>query len=223
MDLIEHYLPRFQFGETHTCLIAAPPEAVLDAVARYRPEQDLIYRLMIALRVLPSRLLGPSRKTFGFDAFTLLERTDTALIYGLVGRFWRLDFGLKPIADRAAFLACDRSDVAKLGLGFAVARDQRGMTRLVTRTCVFCPDLTTRLRFTPYWLLIRPVSGLLRRRMLALIRAAAERVADGPAPAGALSDEVDAGSAQERASKQGLRAAHDCNAIGHGSSAARNP
>ena len=35
----------------------------------------------------------------------------------------------------------------------------------------------------------------------------------------ALSDEVDTGSAQESAPKQGLRAVFDCNAIGHGSSA----
>jgi hypothetical protein len=32
---------------------------------------------------------------------------------------------------------------------------------------VFCPDRASRLRFTPYWLAIRPVSGLIRRRLLA--------------------------------------------------------
>ncbi len=40
----------------------------------------------------------------------------------------------------------------------------------------------------------------------------------GPATARALSAEVDAGSAQESAAKQGLRAVPDCNAIGNGSS-----
>ncbi|MDP4021275.1 DUF805 domain-containing protein [Methylobacterium sp. NEAU 140] len=42
--------------------------------------------------------------------------------------------------------------------------------------------------------------------------------APGSAGLGALSAEVDAGSAKESASKQGLRAVHDCNAIGNGSS-----
>ncbi|ORE24217.1 hypothetical protein BKN47_31165 [Pseudomonas aeruginosa] len=42
-----------------------------------------------------------------------------------------------------------------------------GATLLHTETRVFCPDRASRLRFTPYWLAIRPVSGLTRRRLLA--------------------------------------------------------
>ncbi|ABJ14701.1 hypothetical protein I5G24_21295 [Pseudomonas aeruginosa] len=48
------------------------------------------------------------------------------------------------------------------------AADRRaGATLLHTETRVFCPDRASRLRFTPYWLAIRPVSGLIRRRLLA--------------------------------------------------------
>ncbi|MCA4125719.1 hypothetical protein LDY98_05140, partial [Pseudomonas aeruginosa] len=46
-----------------------------------------------------------------------------------------------------------------------------GATLLHTETRVFCPDRASRLRFTPYWVAIRPVSGLIRRRLLAGIGA----------------------------------------------------
>ncbi|RUB30932.1 hypothetical protein IPC1429_29005 [Pseudomonas aeruginosa] len=42
-----------------------------------------------------------------------------------------------------------------------------GATLLHTETRVFCPDRASRLRFTPYCLAIRPVSGLTCRRLLA--------------------------------------------------------
>jgi hypothetical protein len=37
---------------------------------------------------------------------------------------------------------------------------------LVTHTRVHCPDEAQRRRFAPYWFAIRPVSGLIRQRLL---------------------------------------------------------
>jgi hypothetical protein len=48
--------------------------------------------------------------------------------------------------------------VAKLALGFSVENGSSGKTKLVTETRVHCPDRLSRLSFTPYWILIRPVS-----------------------------------------------------------------
>ncbi|WP_223920280.1 hypothetical protein [Aeromonas caviae] len=45
---------------------------------------------------------------------------------------------------------------------------------MTTQTRVFCPDLACRLKFAPYWYLIRPVSGLIRRRILGAIKAESE-------------------------------------------------
>ena len=42
-----------------------------------------------------------------------------------------------------------------------------------TRTRVWCGDAAAQRRFTAYWLLIRPASGLIRRRMLQRVRDAA--------------------------------------------------
>lgn len=178
LTLIEHFLPRHQFSERHACAIAAPPARVLDAVAAYRPETDPLFRAMIGLRELPMRLFDKSdhqRASFGIDDFTLLGRDETSIVYGLVGQFWKSDYGLVPVADGAAFLAIDTDDVAKLALAFAVNHDREGRTLLVTETRVHCANRAIRLKFTPYWLLIRPVSGLLRRRILSSIRKTSEQ------------------------------------------------
>jgi hypothetical protein len=42
---------------------------------------------------------------------------------------------------------------------------------------LFCPTPVMRRKFAPYWYVIRPVSGLIRRRMLGRIRQQAEGLA----------------------------------------------
>ncbi|MDH2308178.1 hypothetical protein [Methylobacterium brachiatum] len=178
MHLLDRYLPTYQFSETHACLIAAEPTAIVDNVVAYRPESDWFFRLMIGLQELPMRLVGkpgtPSAP-FGFDDFTLLDRSADEIVYGLVGRFWRPDYGLEPVADGPAFQAFAAGDVARLALAFATRRHPDGRTQLVTETRIDCPSRAARLKFTLYWLVIRPVSGLVRRRMLASIRRASEQ------------------------------------------------
>lgn len=179
MSLIDHVLPTYQFSERHSCVIDAPPARVLDAAAAYRPDSDPLFRAMIGLRELPMRLLGRADRgaaAFGMADFTLLGRDDASIVYGLVGQFWRANYGLGAVADGAAFLAHDAMDDAKLALAYTVTPEPDGRTRLVTETRVHCPSPAVRRAFTPYWLLIRPVSGLLRRRSLAAIRRACESV-----------------------------------------------
>jgi hypothetical protein len=59
-------------------------------------------------------------------------------------------------------------------------------TLLTTETRVYCPDRYSLLMFTPYWLAIRPVSGVLRRRMLRTIREIAEHRDSRPDAVGAI-------------------------------------
>lgn len=178
MRRLDRYLSTYQFSEVHACDVAAEPAAILDGVAAYRPAADRFFRLMIGLRELPMRALGrpdAARPPFGLHNFTLLDRSESEIVYGLIGRFWRPDYGLEPVADGAAFLGFDAPQVAKLALAFEARPGPDGRTRLVTETRVSCASRAARLKFTPYWLLIRPVSGLVRRRMLAAIKRDSER------------------------------------------------
>jgi hypothetical protein len=58
-------------------------------------------------------------------------------------------------------------------LAFEARVDGR-TTRITTLSRLVCPDAATRRRVTVYWAVIRPVSGLIRHRMLAQIRQVAE-------------------------------------------------
>jgi hypothetical protein len=183
MSLIDRYLPRHQFSEEHSRYIPAPPARVLDVLGRPEVLDDPAARGLIALREMPNRLAGrlgfasrlQHRPSFGIADFTPLGRDgDRELAYGLAGRFWQTDYGLVQMRDAAAFDALDCTGIAKLVMNFTAAPEGAG-TRLTTRTRVWCGDDAALRRFRLYWLLIRPASGLIRRRLLQRAQDAALR------------------------------------------------
>lgn len=81
--------------------------------------------------------------------------------------------------EPAEFLVCNPPQTAKLVIGFIA--EPVGNATLLTKCHPahhgeprVCPDRYSRMMFLPYWLAIRPVSGLLRRQMLCAIRKIAE-------------------------------------------------
>lgn len=184
MTRLDHYLPTFSFREVHSVRVFARPDAVLQAASEYQPEMDPFFRRMIGIREVPMRLLrsvgakGAAPLPFGLQNFTPLEQSEGAeLVYGLVGRFWQTDYGLVDIPDAAAFSAFNTPGTAKLALGFAAHAINHHETELITETRVFCPDRACLLKFAPYWYLIRPVSGLIRKRILNAIKRMSENEA----------------------------------------------
>jgi hypothetical protein len=174
MSLIDRHLPRYHFSERHWTRIRASPEDVIRAVVATDRPEDRIRDLLMALRALPCRLLGREAPSVGMPSFTHLAsdgKSETAA--GLIGRFWRLDGGLVPIADAHAFARFAGPGTPKLAIGYRAAPDPLG-TLLTTETRVFCPDRSSLLKFAPYWMLIRLPSGLIRRRALRSIKAAVE-------------------------------------------------
>jgi hypothetical protein len=182
MSLIDCLLPNYQFSERHETLVRCPPGELLDLIQGWEPPRDRFTELAMALRQTPARLmhrLSPERhqapQPFSLKSFTPLGRDgDRAMVGGLIGQFWRNDFGLVRIASPEAFIAFNAPRTPKLVLGF-MAEPEGELTRLITETRVYCPDRTSLLMFLPYWLLIRPASGIIRRRMLSAIGTIAEQ------------------------------------------------
>jgi hypothetical protein len=182
MSLLNRYLPDFQFAETHDIRIQAPMREVLDLAMRVDLGDDPIVAALLRIRGLPARLaevFAPRERPetwrhFGLHRFTPLGRdADREIAYGLVGQFWKSAGGLVRIDSAEHFAAYREPGVPKLVMSFAV--DAAGdATRLRTVTRVHCPDDASRRRFTPYWLLIRPASGWIRRRALKRVKLLAE-------------------------------------------------
>jgi hypothetical protein len=179
MSLLDKHLPRYQFSERHRTRVRASPDQVMRAVATLNRPADRLSDVLLALRTVPSRLVGREAPRFGAESFTPLDRDETSeTVAGLVGRFWRLDGGLVPIADADAFARFAEPGTPKLVIRFRATPDPLG-TLLTTETRVYCPDRYSLLRFAPYWMLIRVPSGLIRRRSLRAIKAAAEEATAG--------------------------------------------
>ncbi|NVN43341.1 hypothetical protein HW537_05415 [Asaia siamensis] len=164
------------FQECHSRLILAPAGRCLDAVEVFTIEQDPLIGFCLGLRDLPGRLIkGQAAHRFSMKSFTFLGRTgDVALAYGLAGSFWRWDYGLdQKEAQKNRFWSGDGTS-CRLLLTFETVFIAENQTRLLTRTRVSCPDKAMHRRMGWYWRTIRPVSGLIRKRMLGGIARCAE-------------------------------------------------
>jgi hypothetical protein len=184
MSLMDKFLPSYQFSERHQAAVRCEPGELLDIVQNFRPPKDGFSEIAMFVRQLPAKLMHwaaplrvPRPSPFTLANFIPLARDgDREIVAGLIGKFWRPDFGLFVVNGPSEFLACNPPKTAKLAIGF-VAEQVGELTLLTTETRIYCPDRYSLIMFFPYWLIIRPVSGLLRRRALGTIR----RIADSRA------------------------------------------
>lgn len=160
-------LPVYHHRERHSLHVDATPEAAL-AAARETRFQDVpfvaaLYRLR-GLRATPRGPIWSSMQANGFR----LHDPETLV---LIARPWRPRGGYRPGEDFADF---SEPGFAKLAMDLR-ALPEGGGARLETETRVFLTDAAARRRFLPYWLVIRPFSGLIRRHWLKAAKRRAER------------------------------------------------
>ncbi|UNC51210.1 hypothetical protein [Enterobacter huaxiensis] len=169
------FLPQFQFHEKHRTVIHTDhPETILPLIANFDVRQDPVIRRLMSLRQIPQKFLRNPQSNaigdFGLHSFTLLKSSASELCYGLIGQFWRTDFGLEDVPDASAFQTPAAPGSAKLLLRYRITELVPGQHELCTETFVNCPDRSTRLRMTAYWLVIRAGSGWIRKRTLKAVR-----------------------------------------------------
>ncbi|USI71827.1 hypothetical protein [Sphingomonas morindae] len=203
MRCLDRHCPRWHIRHRHGRVIAAPPERVIAAAAAFRPERLPLAAALLALRLLPARLMGAGPLSFRREDFTVLDQATTYIVFGLAGRFWRADPGLVPLRDAADF-AQIRAGVARLAIGYSASPHADGAC-LVTETRIHCADADAQRAMRRYGRLIRPASGLIRRATLGAIARAATAPAPGarsmpamppaatPAPAAAAMAMTEAG------------------------------
>ena len=183
MNALNDFMPVFAVRSQHSIWIRAQPAQVRQALTAVDLRSAWTVRILMGLRSLPARFslrpLRPakerSRGVLG-AGFTVLADTPDELLMGLQGRFWTLTGGVIPV-EPAHFAAGPPAGVAQAAWSFRLAPERHG-TRLSTETRVRTADPRTERQFRRYWLIIAPFSGLLRHRMLALVRRTAERHAE---------------------------------------------
>lgn len=169
--LIDEFLPKYDFVETHDIEIRASAEIVFGLMDEVDLCESPIIRWLFFLRGLPKgHLKLRDLKKSNFEILGIEKNKE--LLIGLAGKFWTLTGQMQKI-NAENFRAFDKKGFAKAVWNFSV--DGSGNeTRLTTETRVRCLDDASRRSFRFYWTFIQPFSGLIRNEMLKVIKKKAE-------------------------------------------------
>jgi len=188
--LIDELLPVYDVRERHRTQVRASAAATYAAIRSADLADAPLARALLGARALPAALaagragLRALRRrrhepitlgTLERHGFRVVAaRPPVEIVLGLEGRFWTLS-GELATPPPAAFRARGPMPGTARGVwSFTTREREPGLVELATETRVRCADAATRRRFLPYWILIRPASGVIRRLMLGAIRRAAE-------------------------------------------------
>jgi hypothetical protein len=174
---LNDFLPAYEARERHSLSIAASPERVDRAVRAVTLAEIPVARALFALRSVgrgSANARGSLIESMVRQGVLLEDVPGEGLVLGLTGQFWRLRGG--SVTDRPRtideFLAYDRPDVAKAVMDLRVHANGEARCLLSTETRVRIPDAAARRRFSRYWRVVEPFSGLTR---ILLLRAARRR------------------------------------------------
>lgn len=163
--LLDKYLSKYTFKEYHEIAIAASKEQAYAAARHLDFSKSKIIKFLFMLRGLPT----DDMTVEGFSNrvnFTFLEEIPNEEF--IIG-FWA-NTGIEKIQDRNQFAKDNTSRRLKVVWNFKINPIEDNLVVVSTETRVYCIALITKVFFSLYWALIRPFSGLIRMKMLGLIK-----------------------------------------------------
>jgi hypothetical protein len=193
--LLDDILPVYHFTEVHSIRIKASAEAVFKAVKDVTPaEISVVMRVLFFLRSLPEKLAGRQRLDLDLAAqepllsqmmksrfIMLAEQPPCEFVFGMIvpgsiGRVWRKSSALLHApSSREEFLAFNSPDCLAVVANFLISDvEQAGFVIVRTESRTKALSEQARNNFAPYWRIIRPFSGLIRRVWLSAIKRRAE-------------------------------------------------
>lgn len=198
--LVEQFLPRYDIAVVHADVFRAPPAHCYARVMELNLLETPFVRVALGIRGLPQRVLGvlraPGKQTTVEAAsptfrlkdmanlgwILLAETPGVEMVLGQVSRPWKADASCTDAPTTPErFTTFDKPGFAKIVTGLRVDRYGTGSCILTVETRVATTDAGSRRRFRRYWLLIGPVSSLIRRMALRLLATELRRSAPGTA------------------------------------------
>ena len=192
--LLDDFLPTYDFTEVHSIRIQTRPEIVFRSIKELSlAEISSIVRLLFFIRSLPEKAVGRNGLTMNkkepllsnmlkIGFITLAEQVPHEFVFGIIipgniGRFWHKASSLDiSTTDTQGFLAFNNPDYVCVAANFLV-KDTDEADYITVRTESRSRALSSKARenFTPYWFIIRPFSGLIRRLWLRGIKHRSEQ------------------------------------------------
>jgi hypothetical protein len=160
MKSLDAYLPSYEFATRHEVAVDAASDVADRALREVTFREVPLVRALLFARGERGRRPDDSVVITMVPRATVLEDAPgEGIVLSVTGQFWRLrGRGPEPPAT-------------------AVVDFRAAPGRLSTETRVHVPDPVSRRKFTRYWRVIRPFSGLIR---VLVLRAAKRRAEAGP-------------------------------------------
>lgn len=181
-EVLDRFLPRFDVGERHRALVAAPAAAVFEAARRLDFNRAPLIRAIFRARQL---LMGGSTAEAGragsfIDEVLALgwrvleEEPGRRLVFGAVTQPWHADVVFRGIPAEE-FAAFAEPGYVKIVWTIQVTPVDGSSSVFSTETRAVATDPDSRARFRRYWTLVSPGILTIRREMLRQVRREAER------------------------------------------------
>ncbi|MBI5839674.1 MAG: hypothetical protein HZB19_06195 [Chloroflexi bacterium] len=165
-------MPEYEVSARYETDIDAPIETVYQAARYLEMGETPIVRWLYRLRGLPNYSLNlDGMLKSGF--VLLVDNPCQEIVFGLIGRFWSLTAGIRPISAND-FPSFKQAGFAKAIGNLTFTQRENGRVHVTTETRVHCTDRQSLRYFRLYWALIGPFSGIIRKEWLRLIRQRAE-------------------------------------------------
>lgn len=169
--LIDTYLPEYTFNEYHHTVVNSPIENVYNCARDVDMSKSTLIKALFALRGLPTKRLNLQSFIADIGFTNIAEEHPVETLIG----FW-VKKKIEPIESLAAFRSNSISARVQVVWNFRFEKITDNQTKLSTETRVLCCDTRTKIVFGSYWLIIRPFSGLIRQKLLQIIKNDAESI-----------------------------------------------
>jgi hypothetical protein len=176
---LDELLPSFDVAAQYDILVQASLADTATALERSDFSQARLTRILIGLRTLgrtpPDDKIGTQVERLRRRGFVELAAVpQKEIVFGIVGRFWRLDSGIITGLSAEEVLAFHTDGYAKAVWNFALVAESDRTTRVLTETRIQTFGRSARRKFRAYWLVVGPFSGLIRREILEIVKRNAE-------------------------------------------------
>ena len=171
--LIDAYLPRYSFREYHETVVNRSMATVYAAAKDFDLSKSRLIKFLFTLRGLPTRRMH-LQGLLADMGFTCMEENIPE--ENLIG-FWG-KYTIEPIPSTEAFISDSIAPRIKVVWNFYLEALAANQVRLSTETRILCLTPAATVLFGLYWMLIRPFSGLIRKKMLQIIKQDSETAAE---------------------------------------------
>lgn len=164
-------LPGATFGEWHHGIVDADIDSVWHRLQRVRWSDLRLSRVALVARGFG---IGPGLERGCLETFAphavFAQTPPVEVAFAMVGKPWSPVPVSEPVATLDEVADYRQPGWLKYGMDWRLTELPDGRTLVETSTLCEPTDATARRRFTAYWLLIRPWSGLIRREMIETLK-----------------------------------------------------